>query len=83
MRAYIFVFVLMLVIQYQHSVGQNKKDSSVKEKKETYTDPFRLDYADVFENMNYNQPLRPQVHYTSITGQIADPTGLILIEHSK
>jgi fructan beta-fructosidase len=41
------------------------------------TDPFRLDYKDVYDNMHYNQALRPQVHYTPITGQIADPTGLI------
>jgi sucrose-6-phosphate hydrolase SacC (GH32 family) len=27
--------------------------------------------------MHYDQPLRPQVHYTPITGQIADATGLI------
>jgi fructan beta-fructosidase len=40
-------------------------------------DPFRIDYKDIYENMHYNQPLRPQVHYTPITGQIADPTGLI------
>ncbi len=41
------------------------------------TDPHRLDYKDVFDNMHYNQPLRPQVHYTPITGQIADATGLV------
>ena len=29
-----------------------------QEKGET-TDPFRLDYKDVYENMHYNQPLRP------------------------
>jgi fructan beta-fructosidase len=40
-------------------------------------DSFRLDYHSVYENMHYNQPLRPQVHYTPMTGQIADPTGLI------
>ena len=40
-------------------------------------DPYRLDYRDVYENMHYDQPLRPQVHYTPITGQIGDPTGLI------
>jgi Beta-fructosidases (levanase/invertase) len=77
MRSYIFVLIMLLVIQYQQSVGQNKKESSGKEKKEINEDPFRIDYADVFDNMNYNQPLRPQVHYTPITGQVADPTGLI------
>lgn len=41
-------------------------------------DPYQLDYKDVYENMHYNQPLRPQVHYTPITGQIADPTGLLM-----
>ncbi len=40
-------------------------------------DPYAISYDDVFENMHYNQPLRPQVHYTPITGQIADATGLI------
>ncbi len=41
-------------------------------------DPYGITYDDVFENMHYNQPLRPQVHYTPITGQIGDATGLIL-----
>lgn len=41
-------------------------------------DPFGITYEDVFHNMHYNQALRPQVHYTPITGQIADATGLIL-----
>ncbi|MGI6310684.1 MAG: glycoside hydrolase family 32 protein [Bacteroidales bacterium] len=40
-------------------------------------DQFGLSYAEVFENMHYNQMYRPQVHYTPITGQIADATGLI------
>ena len=40
-------------------------------------DPYGLSYVDVFDNMHYNQRLRPQVHYTPITGQIADATGLI------
>jgi len=35
-----------------------------------------LSYADVFENMHYNQTYRPQVHYTPITGEIGDATGL-------
>jgi len=41
-------------------------------------DPYGITYDDVFENMHYNQPLRPQVHYTPITGQIGDATGLLL-----
>ena len=40
-------------------------------------DPFQIDYRDVYDNMHYDQPLRPQVHYTPLTGQIADPTGLM------
>ncbi len=49
----------------------------VKEKK-IPDDEYGITYDDVFENMHYNQPLRPQVHYTPITGQIGDATGLIL-----
>ncbi len=41
-------------------------------------DPYGITYDDVFENMHYDQPLRPQVHYTPITGQIGDATGLLL-----
>ena len=44
-------------------------------------DPYGIGYDDVFENMHYNQPLRPQVHYTPITGQIGDATGLILLQN--
>lgn len=40
-------------------------------------DPYRIDFKDVFDNAHYDQPHRPQVHYTPFTGQIADPTGLI------
>jgi len=53
-----------------------KKTVERKPRQET-TDPYRLDYKDVFDNMNYDQPLRPQVHYTPLTGQIADATGLV------
>ncbi len=41
-------------------------------------DPFGLTYDQVYDNMHYDQPLRPQVHYTPITGQIGDATGLLL-----
>lgn len=41
-------------------------------------DRFGIGYDDVFHHMHYDQPLRPQVHYTPITGQIGDATGLIL-----
>jgi fructan beta-fructosidase len=62
---------------------QHTKDSVVSANGPTnngraeITDSFRLNYQDVYENMHYDQPLRPQVHYTPIAGQIADPTGLI------
>ena len=46
--------------------------------KKIQDDPYGLSYEDVFDNMHYNQTYRPQVHYTPITGQIADATGLIL-----
>lgn len=61
------LFILMLILSHQ----------VISQEKEKPTDPFRLDYKDVYENMHYNQSLRPQVHYTPITGQIADATGLI------
>ena len=41
-------------------------------------DRFGIAYDDVFHRMHYDQPLCPQVHYTPITGQIGDATGLIL-----
>ena len=41
-------------------------------------DKYGIAYDAVFENMHYNQPFRPQIHYPPITGQIADATGLIL-----
>ncbi|MEI8224500.1 MAG: glycoside hydrolase family 32 protein [Bacteroidota bacterium] len=40
-------------------------------------DPQRITYQEVYENMHYNQTYRPQVHYTPITGEIGDATGLI------
>ncbi|WP_162495549.1 glycoside hydrolase family 32 protein [Confluentibacter flavum] len=65
MKYVLFNLILLLVYQV------------VAQEKEKIKDPFRLDYKKVYENMHYDQPLRPQVHYTPITGQIADPTGLI------
>jgi sucrose-6-phosphate hydrolase SacC (GH32 family) len=52
-----------------------KKTSTIRQA--SSDDPYRIDYREVYDNMHYNQPLRPQVHYTPITGQIADATGLI------
>lgn len=54
---------------FDEAVAQQRQADAV--------DPFRINYQDIYENMHYNQPLRPQVHYTPITGQIADATGLI------
>jgi fructan beta-fructosidase len=70
MRNALWFFMFMLIAV--NSFGQTKSDTVTNS-----IDPFRLDFKDVFENMHYNQPLRPQVHYTPITGQIADATGLI------
>ena len=86
MRFYLSVFLICVIGLQQQVLAQDKKESSGKEKKENpavqkkqdeSVDPFRLNYQDLFENMHYNQPLRPQVHYTPLTGQIADATGLI------
>ncbi|MFC0772391.1 glycoside hydrolase family 32 protein [Terrimonas alba] len=79
------IILLMLLVYYEvgaqqiteEAVNAKKEISSVPKKGTEATDPYRLNYADVYENMHYNQVLRPQVHYTPITGQIADPTGLI------
>lgn len=79
-----FGFILLLQLgAYAQQTGKSTADSTpkapvVQEKKSgDPADPYRLDYKDVYENMHYNQPLRPQVHYTPITGQIADATGLV------
>jgi fructan beta-fructosidase len=40
-------------------------------------DKYRFSYQEVFDNIHYNQVYRPQVHYTPITGQVGDATGLI------
>ena len=53
-----------------------------QEEKKIPDDPYGISYEEVFDNMHYNQPLRPQVHYTPITGQIGDATGLILYKGS-
>jgi sucrose-6-phosphate hydrolase SacC (GH32 family) len=82
---YSSLIFFLLICQY-HLSAQKTKESSKKKEKEMISepkkqveieDPYRLKYNDVYENMHYNQPLRPQVHYTPITGQVADPTGLI------
>ncbi|OFY00436.1 MAG: hypothetical protein A2X05_07715 [Bacteroidetes bacterium GWE2_41_25] len=41
-------------------------------------DTNSIRYQDVFDNMHYNQIYRPQIHYTPITGEIGDATGMIL-----
>jgi fructan beta-fructosidase len=76
MRNTVFVFIIIL-IGFKASTQQTKNDTTANKREQGFNDPFRLDYKDVFDNVHYNQPLRPQVHYTPITGQIADPTGLI------
>jgi fructan beta-fructosidase len=41
------------------------------------TDPADLKPEEVADQQHYNQPLRPQFHYTPIQGHIGDATGLI------
>ena len=53
---------------------------AIVEGKRIAEDRFGIAYDDVFHHMHYDQPLRPQVHYTPITGQIADATVLILYQ---
>ena len=72
----VFGFIIILFC-FKTSAQQVRNDTTESKKQQENADPFRLDYKDVYENIHYNQPLRPQVHYTPITGQIADPTGLI------
>jgi fructan beta-fructosidase len=76
-----FFFLSALVSIAQQETNKTiaaKTDTSQNSSRRSETvDPYRLDYKDVFENMHYNQTFRPQVHYTPITGQIADPTGLV------
>ena len=66
----VITFILVVLFCNKHSFAQANEQRHP-------SDPYRVDYRDVFENMHYNQPLRPQVHYTPLTGQIADPTGLV------
>src|SRR5579871_1510015 len=40
-------------------------------------DPADLTPEEVANQQNYDQPLRPQFHYTPIQGHIGDATGLI------
>jgi sucrose-6-phosphate hydrolase SacC (GH32 family) len=76
MKLSILNFIILFI--GLHSWAQiRSNDSILNRRKQEETDPYRLDFKDVYENMHYNQPLRPQVHYTPITGQIADPTGLL------
>ncbi len=83
-----FISIVLIFLFFSHSIIAQKKKNipieTIKKSEDTIVemqpelaDPYRLDYKDVYENMHYNQPLRPQIHYTPISGQIADPTGLI------
>ena len=60
------------------TIPEKPSNKTLVEEKKIPGDRFGIAYDEVFGNMHYNQPLRPQVHYTPITGQIADATGLIL-----
>lgn len=66
MKYILYLFIILL--NCSTVKGQLPFDSS---------DRYRIDYKDVFNNMHYDQALRPQVHYTALSGQIADPTGLV------
>src|SRR5277367_526023 len=39
--------------------------------------PTDLTPSEVADQQNYDQPLRPQFHYTTIQGHIGDATGLV------
>src|SRR3982074_967182 len=87
MRYQLYYLLILMIVNSQIFAQKKNRDSTrtittpADEKKQPGSeDPFRLDYRDVYENMHYNQALRPQVHYTPISGQIADPTGLIKYE---
>ena len=74
------LFLLLQVCaftQEKTSVPADTAKKAIPVRQADAPDPYRLDYKDVYENMHYNQPLRPQVHYTPISGQIGDATGLV------
>jgi sucrose-6-phosphate hydrolase SacC (GH32 family) len=72
------IIALIFVLVTNNGLAQQKKNPADTTKKtQQQPDPYQLDYKNVYDNMHYNQPLRPQVHYTPITGQIADATGLV------
>lgn len=73
----VIVFLLSSECFAQTKVTDTIPKSTGSSKKPEQPDPYQLNYKDVYENMHYNQPLRPQVHYTPISGQIADATGLV------
>lgn len=75
----VLVFGSLLIAQRKPSF-QNPPPTKkpIVEGKRIPEDRFGIAYDDVFHQMHYDQPLRPQVHYTPITGQIGDATGLIL-----
>ena len=76
MKNAVFSFAI-LIMGLKAATQQTNPDTTANKKQQDQTDPYRLDYKDVYENIHYNQPMRPQVHYTPLTGQIADPTGLV------
>jgi len=73
----VIVFLLNAESFAQTKVTDTIPKTTGNSKKPEQPDAYQLDYKDVYENMHYNQPLRPQVHYTPISGQIADATGLV------
>jgi fructan beta-fructosidase len=77
MRPIIITSIFLLAAAMLNAQQKSNIDTITKPKPSETPDPYRIDYKDVFDNMHYDQPLRPQVHYTPITGQIADATGLL------
>ena len=81
-RHYRFTSVLLLFLVFQvvllaqapavETVITNAAASTA-----TAVDHFDLSPADVADQQNYNQALRPQFHYTAIQGHIGDATGLV------
>ena len=74
---YLIAGLFLVLLNCKATAQQKNANASDTVKKIPLTDPYQLNYKDVYDNMHYNQPLRPQVHYTPITGQIADATGLV------